>query len=215
MVRATKMGKKRPFTRGFLLTVVSFGIYRYYWLYKAHIELYKQFELEDEGREDGVVWLILGLVIPVILYVYIYFFIKNLNELSQRLDLRNRITPLKFILVEVLAFIPLVVGVGVMVLGGTLAEEAGTGGAGTASMLAGLAIMAGGLVMFVLPYYWTQNDVNDVWDAYDARMDTLTRSPPGDGPGPGPTQQPPPTRQADPSPTPPRNPATPPPPSQP
>lgn len=211
MVRATKLGKKRPFIRGFLLTIVSFGIYRYYWLYKAHIELYKQFELEDEGREDGVVWLILGLLIPVILYVYIYFFTKNLNELSRRLNLRNRITPLKFILVEILAFIPIVAGFAVMVLGGTLAEEAGASGAGAASVLAGLAVIAGGLVMLVLPYYWTQEDVNDIWDAYDTRMDTLTRSPPEDGPGPGTPQKPPPTRQPDPTPTPPKTLSTPPP----
>lgn len=98
MVKPAKVGKKRPFWRGLLLTIVTLGIYSYYWNYKAHHELYAQYDLEQEGRDEAIVWLILGILIGPLIWVYQYIFVNNVNFVRQRMGLPPGVSALEFLL---------------------------------------------------------------------------------------------------------------------
>lgn len=183
MVRATKLGKERPWVRGFVLTVITFGIYGIYWLYKAHDEVFKQFEMDNEGRDEGIVWLILGLVFSPLIYVYQWMFVSNVNWVEHRLGLKARITPGQFIM---LVIVPsLVVAAGSIVLF-TSEMDPDTGmptEVGEPQAMVGAAIIGLGavltLLLVVTAYAKLQNSINDVWAAYDARMAQLKQSEPG------------------------------------
>lgn len=182
MVLTQMVGKKRPFLRGLLLTIFTFGIYGIYWMYKAHDELYKQFELQKEGRDEGILWLILGLVLFPLQFVYSWIFAGNVEYLRQRLDLPRRVTAGRFVglqlggyLVFFVGYVPLLIGM--LAVGETATEEEvfAAMGAGFA-LFAVAAVAATGLLMFA--YYQLQAGINEIWDAYASRMQTLTQPAP-------------------------------------
>lgn len=176
LVLTGAVGKKRHPLRGFLLTIVTFGIYRYYWIYKAPTEVYRQFELDREGRDDSVVWLILGILLPVLILVYDWKAVENVRYVRARLGLQGGITPAKFTLLPVAIA---AVGFVVIVVGGLALETSGIGSSTDAAegedVLYGVAglIFLVALAVNVWTYVAFQNDINAVWDAWAARVQQI------------------------------------------
>lgn len=181
MVLATRVGQKRSFALGILLTVVTFGIYAVYWNYRAHNELYRQFELGREGRDEGMVWYVLGLVLPPFLLAYLWVFASNVSSLRERIGLARRMTPARLITLVGL-------GVGAFAVGIVLLETAlvVTGTEPTAQELNAAVEAAGGTflllaalaaLLLALGYHGLQRDINELWDAYDARVAYLRAHP--------------------------------------
>lgn len=184
MVKAKKVGKRRPFWRGFLLTVVTFGIYGIYWNYKAHHEVFSQFDLDDEGRDEGVVWLVLGILFGPILWVYQYGFVRNVVYVRNRLGLGQGVTPKTFLaLVIVGAAVGIAFVIVAQVMVAAVAEPAGEtiGEDEAATVLAAVSLMLLGLVISVIlmaiAYAKLQGSINALWDAYDRRVRELTAPP--------------------------------------
>ena len=195
MVLAERVGRKRPFVRGLLLTVVTFGVYAVYWNYKAHNEVYRQFELAREGRDEGMVWYVLGLVVPPFLLAYLWVMASNVAYVRQRIGLRRGMTPGRFVGL-------LGVGVGALVVGlllleaALVAQEAASDAEAppddAATQQAGAALLALGItatVLVALAYRGLQRDVNELWDAYEVRIawlrshpETLLAAPPASAP---------------------------------
>lgn len=182
LVKTVRVGKKRSFARGLLLTIVTFGIYGLYWSYKAPHEVYRQFDLEDEGRDEGVVWLILGLLIPFLIIVYYWKAIDNLRYIRTRLGLADRLKPGTFValfvgpnVVLVLLYLVLVLP---LIAATPDAAESASGGAFVGIFLALLIGALVGLVLTAAGFAMFQRDINEVWDAWLARMRELTAPPP-------------------------------------
>lgn len=111
MVLEREVGKRRSFWRGFLLTVVSFGIYAIYWNYKAHDEVFKQFELERQGEDEGIVFLILGVILTPFLWIYQYKFVENVNRVRrEELDMEEGVSSVEFLLWETVGILLLFLG---------------------------------------------------------------------------------------------------------
>lgn len=174
MVLAERVGTKRSFGVGLLLTVVTFGIYAVYWNYKAHNELYRQFELAREGRDEGMVWYVLGLVVPPFLLAYLWVFAANVSYLRERVGLRRGTTPGRLVTLVGLGIGAFAVGIilleTALVVTGTepTAEEvnAAVDAAGGTFLL--LAVLAA--TIMAVAYRGLQRDINELWDAYDARI---------------------------------------------
>lgn len=179
VVLAHAVGKKRNPWRGLLLATVTFGIYRYYWIYKAPTEVHKQFELDREGRDDSVVWLVLGIVLPFLLLVYDWKAVANVRYVRARLGLEGGITPARFTLLPVAIFavavVLYVVGELVALAGDPFDEAAMDAAFARASpFLFGAAFAAlAALVVNVWTYFAFQRDINEVWDAWSARTAAL------------------------------------------
>lgn len=181
MVLAQKVGQKRSFGLGLLLTIVTFGIYAIFWNYKAHNELYRQFELEREDRDEGMVWYVLGLTLQPLLVAYLWIFASNVDYLRQRIGLPRKMTPGKFVALA---------GTGVGIIAGATillvvasfgvpenATQEETAAAIGAVSDAFLALLATGGVLVAIAYAGLQKDINELWDAYDARIAYLSRHP--------------------------------------
>lgn len=111
MVLPSKVGKQRGFGRGLLLTIVTLGIYGIYWHYKAHTELFEQYELGEKGMDDGVIFLIIGILFGPLLWVYQYKFVENVNALREELGMGEAISPLAFLLSVIIGWILLLIPV--------------------------------------------------------------------------------------------------------
>lgn len=183
MVLAQMVGKKRPFVRGLLLTVFTVGIYGIYWLFKAHDEVYKQFELQREGREEGVQWLVLGrhVLFPLQL-LYCWMFVGNVEYVRRRLNLPAGITPGAFIALLIGGYVALFAGYVYLATSVTMDEDATpeeVAGA-FAPAFGGFLLMAGlAAAIQGIGYYRLQSGINSVWDAYQDRMRTLAAAPGG------------------------------------
>ncbi len=194
MVLARKVGKERPFGLVVLLYVVTFGIYGIYWHYKAHAEVYKQFELDREGRDEGIVWLILGLVVfQPLLWVYQYMFVNNVKYVRERLRIGKGISPGAFLglsipggilfavglYMAIFGFVLLLVEPGVDEAGGVTtqveADDANALGAVLASVGGVLFLAGAGLLLGA--FGWLQSTLNRVWRAFDARMGQFSAPP--------------------------------------
>lgn len=175
MVLATKVGRRRSFGVGLLLTIVTLGVYAVFWNYKAHNELYRQFELNRENRDEGMVWYVLGLILFPFLLAYLWVFAANVAYLRERIGLRQATTPGRLVTI-------LGLGVGALAAGIILVEvafrtaglesEAMSNAVGTFALLAVVAV-----VLLALGYYQLQRDINEVWSAFDTRMGYLTLHP--------------------------------------
>lgn len=165
MVLAEPVGKRRGFWRGFFFSIATAGVYSFYWNYKAHNELYRQFELASEGRDEGVIWYVLGLVLPPFLVGYVWVMAGNVAYLRTRLGLRPGISPAQFTLL-------VVVGFG----GGSLALFLASVLPGPDSVAGALILVAIVLFFGTVPYAYArlQRDVNETWDAYHQRLAFLT-----------------------------------------
>lgn len=182
MVLSRKVGKPRPFWRGLLLTVFTAGIYSLYWNYKVHAELYRQFELAQEGRDEGVTWYIVGLVLFPLQFVYFWTMVANVRYVRVRLALPRGLSPG--------AFLALFVGGVALFFAGALyavsvlpadPESVPTEELEAAFERALPAFVGGSLAALVLvplAYYRLQRDINAVWAAYDARIAELAAPPP-------------------------------------
>lgn len=180
MVLAQRVGKKRSFARGLLLSIFTFGIYSVYWNYKAHNEVYRQFELGREDRDEGMVWYVLGLVVPPFLLAYLWVLASNVAYVRARIGLPARLTPGRFVG-------RIAVGVGALVVGLVALEVTLLAAAPEATpeevetaitpalgaTVTALAFLALGLVGWA--YKGLQEDINEVWDAYDARIHFLSQ----------------------------------------
>lgn len=181
MVLATKAGKERSFAAGFFLTIVTFGIYAIYWNYRAHNELYRQFELEREGRDEGMVWYVLGLTLQPLLVAYMWIFASNVDYLRRRIGLGQRTTPGKFVAIAgtgVGAFALAIVLLAVATFG--LSEdstEAEIDAALAPYWSVAITLFVGGAILLAIAYWMLQRDINEVWDAFDARLRYLAVHP--------------------------------------
>lgn len=181
MVLAQKVGQKRSFGVGLLLTIVTFGVYAVFWNYRAHNELYKQFELQREGRDEGMVWYVLGIVLPPFLIPYFWIFAANVAYLRERIGLRRAMTPGRFVTlagsgVGAFALGIIILQAAVVAVGENATEEETTAAVGQAGpVFLGLALLAA--VLVAAAYHGLQRDINELWDAYDARMSYLARHP--------------------------------------
>lgn len=196
MVLAMKVGKERSFGLVLLLGIVTFGVYFIYWHYKAHVEVFKQFELDREGRDEGIVWMILGYVLfQPLLWVYQYIFVKNIAYVRERLGLGGGITPGRFLGMTIPGGIVMAIGFFMTLFGALmLASEAGdvddpealtpaeaddARALGGILLPIGLVLALGGIALVLVPYFQLQRDINAVWRAYDQRMRSLTTPGPG------------------------------------
>jgi hypothetical protein len=181
VVLAVRVGRPRPFWGGFGLAVLTFGVYSYYWDFKTQDELYKQFELAREGRDQGAVWYVMGFVLPVLRFVYFAHYVGNLRYLRARFGFRRSLSLRAFLGLAVPAaagFFLGVLGGLALVLGSLLTLPDGSiVVVRPAELRAGLELAAGGLLLYValyaVAYFRLQRDVNEVWAAYDARAAAL------------------------------------------
>ena len=173
LVLAQKVGKQRGFWAGFLLSFATAGMYSFYWNYKAHDELYAQFELQREHRDEGVIWLVLGALLVPFLLAYWWTMVGNVRYLRQRMLLPRSMTQGRFVALMAIGF----GGFFAFFIAASLVDNAAstTGSAAlqqSAYTLLGLAVVC---FFATVPYaYWRlQADINDVWNAYEARMRVL------------------------------------------
>ncbi len=181
MVLAQRVGKERSFTRGFFLSLATVGFYSVYWNYKAHSELFRQFELARENRDEGVLWFLLGLLFYPLIFGYLWTFASNVAYVRQRLMLPPRSGPGPFVsqvAAAVGAFI-LATIMGFIALSSTADESLGqsTEAAETAGLAAVLffAIM---VILLMVAYRQLQQAINEIWTAYDRRVAQIRATPP-------------------------------------
>lgn len=183
VVLTRKVGTERSFPVVALLFVLTFGLYGIYWHYKVQNELYKQFELYQEPRDEGVVWLLYGYVVfRPLLWVFVYILVDNVQHVRARFGMPGTPTPARVVTLAVLGAIVGYAGLGFLYAGAVLGldpvppddmsrEEA----ASLATLLTGLAVLflLTGALLLVLAYAPLQHAVNQVWRAFDDRMAQL------------------------------------------
>lgn len=184
MVLTRKVGTERPYPLVLLLYIVTFTVYGYYWWFKAHDEVYKQFELGNDGREQGVLWLVLGVLFYPLIFVHLAYFVANVEYVRKRLGFPQGITTAGFlglaITGSVLTFAALLSGV----IAVSFAQTLGQGGAivgGVLGSLAGLFLVAS-VVLLIIAYARLQGDINGIWHGYLQRMQELIAPEPDDLP---------------------------------
>lgn len=195
MVLTHKVGQERNYALVVLLVVVTLGIYGIYWHYKAHDELFKQFELEKEGRDQGVIWFVLGYVLSfvigfvgqILLYVYLWMFVGNVRYVRERLGFEKSLSAGGFLALLIGAGVVVFIGIIVMLApliaesvdaaqeGRELSDEealdAIVGGIGIFALFAVISV-----VMQLVAYGLLQSNINEVWRAYDRRAAQLAPS---------------------------------------
>jgi hypothetical protein len=182
MVLPNKVGKQRSFGRGLLFTILSLGIYSYYWNYKVHNELFEQFELKKEGRDEGIVFFIVGIFVSVILWIFQYKAVENLNYVRARSGMPVRLTPGAFLawrivptVAAVVLLVPLFVLAPFLFFGGDpgRATEANAAGFVGALVLVAIVFVVVALGGQMVAYAKYQESLNEVWDRYDERRAAL------------------------------------------
>jgi hypothetical protein len=181
VVLAVKVGRQRRPAVGFGLALVTFNVYSYFWDYKAHRELFDQFELGRDGRGDGGFWYFLSTALPVLRFPYYFAAVSNVQYVRGRLGLKEGISAGAFLGLTIPAVTVLLIGyfVGSFLLASSLGEDAaGNTVLADARLLAwGLVAILGGLAVYIvleaIAYLHLQRDINGVWDAYDRRAAQL------------------------------------------
>src|ERR1051326_3611891 len=79
-----KVGTQRNFWTGLLLSIVTLGIYGLYWNWKVHNEIFEQFELKKEGRDEGMVFFIVGIFVNIVRWIFQYRSVEDLNYVRAR-----------------------------------------------------------------------------------------------------------------------------------
>lgn len=182
VVIAYRLGRPRKFAVCFWLTVASVWLYSYYWDHKVHDELYKQFELAREGRDQGTTWYIFGLLFFFFRFVYYYYFVANVQYLRARFGMPGGIRPGVFLGHVIPAVAILIIGgqVGIVMAANAFGtDDDGEGFLDDPGLLAaGILTILGSLAVYItleaLAYWRLQRDVNLVWEAYDRRMAQIT-----------------------------------------
>lgn len=189
MVLTRRVGVQRSYPMVLLLYVVTFSYYGAYWHYKTHKELYDQFELQRERKQDGFLWVLFGYAMfRPLLWVYQWILISNLRHVRERLGFSRTIS--------VGSFLSLTIGGSVIILAGLFASLLVTGEVdedqpadeqfvdAAAGMGVLLLFAIGGAAMQITAFALLQRDVNQVWSAYDRRMEELMPATPPPAPGP-------------------------------
>lgn len=193
VVLADPVGKPRPYWRGLLLSVATFGVYAVYWNYRAHGEVYRQFELAREGRDEGTAWYVLGLVVQPFLLAYFWIMASNVDYVRRRIGLPRRSPPGRFVGLIGLA-------AGVFVVGLVAAEivysrdaadapeseEAFVSAPAVATLIG--ALLAS-VVIAAFAFHGLQHSMNELWAAYHARMAYLRANPDAPAAEPSPVVQ--------------------------
>ncbi|MCA1819141.1 MAG: DUF4234 domain-containing protein [Halobacteriales archaeon] len=176
MVLAQKVGRPRSFWHVFLLSTVTFGVYWFYWAYRSQDEVYRQFELAREGRDEGVVWLMFGNFLPFLRYIYYYRYVSNTRYLRQRFGFAQSLGPGAFLGLSLTAgaVFTVLALVGLSLMGAALDTRGGD-----IEVLQPGLLAAGYVVLAVAAAQWgvlkalalrsLQSDVNGIWAAYDQR----------------------------------------------
>lgn len=194
MVLPQRVGKRRSFGVVVLLYLVTFGIYGLVWNYKAHHEVFRQFELDREGKEEGMVWFILGIVLlQPLFWVYQYGFVRNVAYVRARLGRQGGLRPGGFLGMAIPGSILLTIGFVMLVIGvvfvnidarpddpATPDDETITDAQAermnrlgtTLATLGGLMAM-GGAALALSAYGRLQGALNQIWDDYDTRVTWL------------------------------------------
>lgn len=172
MVLAQRVGRPRSPGRGFLLTIATLGVYAPYWTVKAHMELFHQFELARERRQDGLGWLGVSLALPVLSFVYLFHFAANVRYLEERIGTKRPLSPAGIVLLVLFGviFAGLLGGfVGPLLVSAGLEDNAAD-----AILIAGILVTAlgalVGLLLIVIAFVQWQNHINRIWRYYDWRM---------------------------------------------
>lgn len=178
VVLAQPIGRVRPFWQGFLLTIVTAGLYAVYWNYRAHHEVHEQFELASENRDEGVVWLLLGLLVTPLLFVYMWLFVGNVEYVRARLGIKQGVTQGLFLGILLAAFVAFVgyvfaavAFVGLPEINDETAPEIVARSESLA--LAALAAIILTTLLVGLAYYLLQRDINQLWAAFGTRLRDL------------------------------------------
>ncbi|MHB1262360.1 MAG: hypothetical protein ACYC2H_11675, partial [Thermoplasmatota archaeon] len=162
MVLAAKVGRQRKPAVGFGLALATFNVYSYFWDYKAHREVFDQFELGREGRSDAGFWYFLSTALPVLRFPYYFAAVSNVQHVRRRLGLPQGISPGAFLGFTIPAVTAVLLGylVGsVLIITG---QEAGTDAPvawGIAALLAGLAVY---VLLETVAYVRLQGDINGI-----------------------------------------------------
>jgi hypothetical protein len=184
VVLAMKVGKHRPFWRGFLLALGSLGIYGRYWDYRAHNEVYQQFELVREGREQGVPWYFMAYPLPVLKFVYYYHFVSNVRYVRARMGFQRSLSAGSFLALVITAastlFAAFLVGLPLIARGMTSRPDGSIAVVDAALVELGQTVLIVGFVAWIAlratAYFRLQSDVNGIWDVYDARARELRQA---------------------------------------
>lgn len=181
-----RRGIERPPALVIVLSLVTFGLYLPYWYYASHRELFDQFELEEDRKETGFIWLLYGhVVLRPLIFVYEWIFVSNLQHIRQRMGFGRSISPGAVISMTIGAMV-----LGVMLLFGAYAvllvnmpdgdgnlsddqvSDATLEAIGAAAPLF-LAALILPMALRLLAYALVQAQVNQVWRAFDARIAEL------------------------------------------
>lgn len=186
MVLLNRRGIERHPALLIVLSIVTFGLYLPYWYYATHRELFDQFELEQDRKESGFIWLLYGhVVLRPLVFVYEWIMVSNLVHVRQRMGFRKSIGPGAVISVTigamVLGVVFLFVGYGVLIVNMPDQDADLTAEEETDQLLEALAkaipvFLAGVLVPIVMRltiYAVVQSQFNQVWRAFDARITEL------------------------------------------
>ena len=184
MVLAFPVGKPRPFWRGFGLAVATVSVYGFYWDFKTHMELYHQFELKREHREDGAVWYIMGFLLPVLRFVYYYHFSANLAYLQTRMRHARRVSPGTVVTLMIAATSSLFL----LPFVGSIIASVGFEADASSMVVLGFTIIAIGVALWVVlkavAYHLLQRNINRVWASFHQRLAQLkaVEAPPATAP---------------------------------
>lgn len=180
VVLANPVGKPRSTGRGFLLAVATASLYAFYWDFRAHMELYEQFELRRERREHGGVWYVLAFLFWALRFVYYYHFAANVGYLMRRMGHPRPLTPAAILGLKIPATSVLFV---LLPVGGLLVAT-GTAGLVVLGVVLAIGSLATWMVLKIVAYARLQSSVNWVWGMYHERARQLRRVMPGQAPAP-------------------------------
>lgn len=193
MVLARRIGQRRPYPLVLLLYVATFGIYSIYWHYKAHHEVYRQFELDLEARQEGLVWLLLDRVFFPLRWIYQYGFVGNVAHVRRRMGASKTLSPATFLGLTIPGTTLMYAAVVMAIVASNFTAEQGQPNSPWFGILMGAAaasvILGAGLQ--IPAYAMLQGDLNGLWQAFDQRLVDLL--PPAPSPRAGGWRSVPPT----------------------
>lgn len=176
VVLARRIGKPRPFALVLLLYVATFGIYGIYWHYRAHHEVHRQFELDLEGRDEGVVWLILDRVFFALRWIFQYGFVGNVAHVRRRMGEERGVSPAAFLGLAIPGSALTYIGLILAFASTTFTNEAGAVTDRfwfTLLLSIGLGAYVLGAALQIPAYGLLQRDLNRIWRGYDVRIAEL------------------------------------------
>lgn len=156
-----RTGHPRNRPLGLLLIPLTLGLYYFYWLYRAHAEVFDHHALERDGRRDPAVWLVLGLAFPPLLIVYVALMAANVAHAQRRLGLR-RLRPW---LPVAAAFVPSAAVVAFLVTNLVLMMRLDAKTLLPPELSPPLLVVAADLIGHLAVYAILQTHINRIWKA--------------------------------------------------